>query len=182
MLACICTTDRAQPTNDIVPIAVLDQCRKHVLATFVSLRNGEHDVPTLLISAKLQTFLDHIAGEFVLGERQELSSYGRDDFRTIFRETTLKHVLGDVIAVLIGNEFGSFRVKLGQYEPTFGFGALLQQPLDHAAPEAVRRQRTDLATESFNYVANVVNGNSFNDFLDHVVAVVVSDASQNISL
>lgn len=136
----------------------------------------------------------------MLRESEDLPLHLGDDLALVLRSAMLQHVLYDVVAVLVLYQL--VRVVVQLLEDGLGLfpGTVLQDALDHSAAVGVRRQLVDLrmrlirnwnceetrgtylSPERADDELQVVGVDTFDTLLHHVVAVLILDALQHVSV
>ncbi len=98
------------------------------------------------------------------------------------RFPVLKHVLNDVISVLVLQQLRRALVQLVQYGQHLFGSAVLQDALDHAATVRVRGQAIHLTLERTDDELEIGRLHALDALLDDVIAVLILDALEDVAL
>lgn len=91
-------------TDHVVAVLVADQVLQIVVAFLIHRTQDIDNLLSLLRIPELDTCLNHIASEFVLGVVDDVRCDQRDDPGSVFVAPMFDDVLGNVVAVLITDE------------------------------------------------------------------------------
>jgi hypothetical protein len=94
----------------------------------------------------------------------------------------LNDMLGDIVAILIGNKHRSALVQLFENSSLIVGFAVLQYSLNDSAAIRVGSKDMNLTSEGFDDELDVLGRDTLNGFLNDMVAVLVFDALENICL
>lgn len=89
-----------------------------------------------------------LPGKLVLGEDENLALQLKYDATLVFRVAMFKHVLNDVVAILVLNESFGVSVQFLENRSRLFLNTVFQYSLNHAAAVRVRGQMIDLAQKT----------------------------------
>lgn len=169
-------------TDDIVAILVTHQAEQRTLTPLVGRCQRGDDVVSLALLAELDTLLNHIAGELVLGVSKELRHHDLNHAGPILLLAVLNDMLDDVVSKLVGDEVGSASMKLSQNGFTVHLFAVLQHSLDDTAAIGVCSEAVNLAPEGVDDELDILRGHTLDSLLNDMVAILVSHALEDVVL
>lgn len=171
-----------QRTDNIVSILVTHQPQERAFTSLIQSRQRLDDLAALRLMAKLDTLLHHVARKLVFREGKQLRHHHVDHARPVLLLSILYDVLDDIVSELIRNEVDGAAVELGQDRLTVDFLTVLEHPLYDSTAVRVCSEPTHLPLEGIDDKLHVRRWDSLNGLLDHVVAVLIAHAFQDIIL
>lgn len=132
--------------------------------------------------SKLNTLLDHVACKLVLREHKQLGHDNFDHTRSILLFAIFNDVLNNIVSELVRDERSGAGMEFTQNRFPIDFLAMLQHPLNDPTAIRMGSKSIHLPFESVDYKLHILGRNSFDGFLDHVIAILISNTFQDMVL
>mmetsp|Transcript_78548 Transcript_78548/g.202283 ORF Transcript_78548/g.202283 Transcript_78548/m.202283 type:complete len:267 (-) Transcript_78548:555-1355(-) len=181
--------DAQHPLHDVAPERALPQCHHAAIDAKQLLSNGGRiqrvEVGQGLLHDVARVAVHGVAHE-VCGPLTRLgaSPDGLGDPLLLLRRAVLQQSLRHIVPEGVANKLLSIRERLvdqlcrGAAKST----AVLQEPTENPAPEAVTRHRTRTTNQLLGHEAGHRHGHRLDDLLDHVVCVGRVDGRLHMSV
>jgi len=169
-------------TNHIIAVLVTDQGQRWLFSFVTDSGEELQDLRLLTGFAKLNTFLDDIAGKLVLRVHEELGYDDRYDLAPVLLLSVLNDMLDDIISELIDDQCRHAAVEFAEYRLSGIFFTMFQHSLYDPTSIGMGGEALDLLVEGTDDELDMLGWNSLNCFLNDVVAILILNTFQNIVL